>query len=148
MSPTTPASHALGSWPVATLAIALTGLAGCGGGDDASSKTTTSQQAAVQRGADLLVVNRIPLHSTIDQVVARVGRPARIERRGVPFRKSKRSKTKLVAQTCYIYGVKGGLPTDRISMCFIGGELLSVTSARAKRGNAATDRSTPLPTPP
>jgi hypothetical protein len=136
MLPTYPPTHGLGPWLAATvagLAIALTGLAGCGGSDDASSKTTPNRPPTVQRTADPRVVSRIPLHSTINQVVARLGRPARIEHRRVPFRESKKSKPRVQAQTCYIYGVKGGRPADGITMCFIGGKLASVLTVAPKK---------------
>lgn len=137
MPPTKPARHGRGRWPAATvagLAMALTGLAGCDGSDDASSETTTTRPSPAQRSADPLVVKRIPLESTISQVVAQVGRPARIERGRSPSRKSKKSKPKVVAHTCYIYGVTGGRPTDQIKMCFVAGKLKSVLTATAKKG--------------
>jgi hypothetical protein len=151
MAPPNPVCNALAPWPAATvlgLALALTGLAGCGGGDNASSKTTTSRPATVQREADPLVVNRIPLYATIDQVVARVGRPARIERRRARVPKSKTSAAKVVIETCYIYGVKGGRPADRIRMCFVGGKLASVLVLRAKPPGSAPTTLRPSTTPP
>jgi hypothetical protein len=102
------------------LAIALTGLAGCGGSD----KQTTPAPGA----ADPRVVARIPLKATVLQVVARIGAPARIERSRIRPGKSKRSRRK----ACYIYRVRGGRPTDHIDMCFVDGKLGSVLVIAAK----------------
>lgn len=105
--------------------LALTGFSGCGDGNETSSKATAPEPAA--RGtADPRVVQGVPLRSTIDQVVAQIGPPARVERRRVRARKSKRPKPRPVPSVCYVYRVIGGRPTDRITMCFIDGKLSSV----------------------
>jgi hypothetical protein len=124
--------HRRGRWPaaaLAVLAIALTGLVGCDGDDDADSKTTATQPSPARGSADPAVVKRIPLKSTPDQVVAQIGRPARIERSRAPSK----TKGKTVALTCYLYRVTGGRPRDRIRLCFAEGKLISVLTARAKR---------------
>ncbi len=64
---------------LAYLAIALTGLAGCKGNGDDDPETTATVPAPAQGSADPRVVKRIPLKSTTEQVVAQIGRPARIE---------------------------------------------------------------------
>jgi hypothetical protein len=100
---------------------------------------------------DRAVVNALPLKLTMAAVVAKLGQPQRIEHNvGVlPDKKSKglghhkiSKHVRTVPIVDYIYGVKGGKPTDSIDLTFYKGKLSSVLIRTASTPAAAAAAST------
>ena len=126
----------------ATLAL---GIAACGSSDN-KSKSSATTPAIPEHSVDRGVVRTLPLHLTMAAVVAKLGQPQSIEHNvGVlPDKKSKglghhkpSKNVRTVPIIDYIYGVKGGKPTDSVDLTFYKGKLSSVLIKTAESAAAA-----------
>jgi hypothetical protein len=105
----------------ATLAL---GLSACGSSDKSSSVSTAAQPAP--RPADKLTAHKIPLGSTTEVVVAKLGPPKDIEVTRQPRRKTKKGPITMVPVADYYYDLKGGKAGDLVDFSFYRGKLSSV----------------------
>jgi hypothetical protein len=90
-------------------------------------------------------VKKIPLRTPAAQVRAKLGKPNSIQHLVGNSKKTKNSKVRRIPYDLWIYGVKGGRPSDSVELTFVKGRLSSVLMSIATKATPNTNKAPGLP---